>query len=175
MRGGTIVLSPPVRLAHQAAESAIKNEVMLGVPTSLSPELVRQRACYVLVFENPGRRLRTLYGHVLPTTPCLGAEIIANTTKAVQGLFRRADLPQLSFEVAVVGQLQRISDPLHLNPEQYGLYIRSEMGRIAVVLPKRPGIETGSDQIATALREGDIDVRKESITLYRFPVHFHES
>lgn len=173
MPGGTMV-SLPVRLAKQAAEHAIKTGEILPLPAALPPELTRQRACYVFVFEDPSRQLRRVGGSILPAQPSLAAEIISNTTHAITGLFRRADIPHLHFSVGVAGQLQRISDSLHLNPSLFGLYLRSERGKHTVILPQRAGIETAEDQIATAMRESGIDPQQEVPTLYRFTMQFYE-
>jgi hypothetical protein len=56
---------------------------------------------------------------------------------------------------------------------QYGLYVRSDKNKTALLLPRRPGIDTADDQIATAIREARIDPKNETITMYRFSVVFY--
>jgi AMMECR1 domain-containing protein len=162
--------SPHAKLAKAAAEHMIKQHDFLPPPASLTSELALQRACFITIFENPGKRLRTTYGQPLPRSSRLAEEIIVNTSYAVQSHVRRADLPYLSYAVDVVEPLQRVTSVEHLDPAQYGLYIRSDQGHSALILPRRVGIETPEDQLATALRESGIDQRQETFILYRFLV-----
>lgn len=168
-----------VKLARGAAEHFVKTQELLPLPESLPSEAYRQQACFVSLFENPGRRLRSMYGEPLPTQPNVATQIIVNTVTAMTAppvrVVRRADLSYLSYSVALLGPLQRVSDPAHLNPALFGLYVRTPEGKYSVVLPQRVGIETGDDQIGTALREADIDSRREDYTIYRFTVtHYDE-
>jgi AMMECR1 domain-containing protein len=167
------------KLARSAAEHYVKTGQVLAAPAYLAPELARQQACYVYIFANPGRRLRTLYGYALPRRPSLAEEIIANTLAAVKSVagslaVRRVELPSLTYTVAVLGALQRVGSEAHLDPRMFGLFIRSDRGKSAVVLPQRTGVETSQDQIATAIRESAINVREEAASMYRFPVSYYD-
>ena len=172
-------MSTYVKLAKSAAEYFVRTGDILAMPVALPSELLVQRACYIGVYENPGRRLRSLFGEPLPHYSNVAQEIIMNTVQAIgvaaARRVRRADLSYLAYTVSVLGPLQRISDPTHLNPAQYGLHIRSTTGKVAVILPRRVGIESAEDQIATAMRESHIDVRREDVTLYRFDVAYFDT
>lgn len=163
-----------LKLARSAVEHYVATSESLPLPSLVPQELMRQRACYVSLFENPGKRLRSFYGEPLPRQRTLAEEIIMNASRAAGGYVRRVDLPYLIYTVAVLDPLQRISDAAHLNPQLYGLYVRSEQNKTAVLLPGRVGIETPEDQIATAIREAGIDVRREIPLLYRFKVTYYE-
>lgn len=173
------MMSIYIKLAKSAAEHWVKAGEMLPLPTSLPGELYRQRACYISILENPGRRLRSMAGSPLPGQATLAQEIIANTISAVtqhpHRRIRRADLSYLSYSVALLGPLQRINDSQQLNPHYFGLYVKSSRGNAALLLPHREGIETANDQVATALREAGIDSRREEATLYRFEVAYFDS
>lgn len=166
------------KLAKSAAEHFVRSQELLPVPLALPAELQRQRACYVWLFENPGRHLRAGHGTLLPQQAVLAQEIIANTVTAIMGSsfhrIRRADLSSLVYSVAVIGPLERVSSAEKVDPTHFGLQVRSDRGKIATILPRRSGVETGQEQLATALREARIDLSLESITLYRFPVDFYE-
>ena len=168
MPGGTII-----KLARAAAEEYVKSQGYLLAPAHVPPSLRLQQACYVAIFENPGHRPRASFGHPLPKRGTLCEEVIMNTIEAITQSthhpLRQIDLPHLVYRVTVLGPLERISRPEHLNPEKYGLYLRSDKGRVSIILPHRVGIETAQDQIATAFREANIDARSEATTLYRFP------
>lgn len=173
MSGGSTV-----KLALAAAEEYIKRGAYLLPPAVLPPDMLRQRACYITIYENPGSHFRSGYGSPLPQYPNLAQEIIMNTIAAIERsathAFRPVDLGYLTLTVGVVDALERISRPEHLNPTRYGLYLRSDRGKQAIILPNRAGIETPDDQIATAFRESGIDSRSEAVTMYRFPVTFYE-
>ncbi len=164
--------------ARQAAEYFIKEGEYLVPPPYLPSDLLRQRACYVTIIENPGRKVRAMYGQALPQQASLAHEIVVNTVRALEQnparRIRRADLPQLHFSVALLGPLQRISDVEHLSPQHSGLYVRSDRGKTALLLPQRTGIETANDQVATALREAGIVPQVESVTMYRFEVEYDD-
>lgn len=166
------------RLARGAAEHFVRSGELLPLPAALPSELYVQRACYVSLFENPGRHLRAMYGELLPRQACLAAEIVTNTAAAIAnsrlGRIRRADLSSLAYSVAILGPLQRVGGVEQLDPERFGLQVRSDRGKTATLLPQRTGVETGQDQLATALREAGINLYEESVVLYRFPVNYYE-
>lgn len=172
MSGGYIT-----KLAKQAGEHFVKTGEVMPLPVSVPSELHGQKACYVAVFENPGRKFRAMYGAPMPRYGSLAEEVIMNATQAMQrrpsGHFRRIDLSYLIYSVGVVGNLERITSVTHLNPEMFGLYVRSDRNKTAVVLPQRVGIETPEEQIATAMRESGIDSDAESYAMYRFPVTYY--
>lgn len=165
-------------LAKKTTECFVNTRQVLAAPHPISIDLARQQACYVYVFAHPGRRVRAMYGSPLPRRPTLADEIISHTITAITHLgssaVRRAELAQLTYAVAVLGPLQRISHTGLLDPKQYGLFVRSDQGRSAVILPQRTGIENAADQIATAMREALIDTRRDAVVMYRFPVVFYE-
>jgi AMMECR1 domain-containing protein len=167
------------KLARSAVEWYVKSRRLLDVPSHVPADLVQQRACYVYVFENPGRRLRALYGQPLPRCSSLVEEIITNATAALGSetagrAIRRPELASLAYTVAILEPLQRISDAAQLDPYKFGLFVRSEQGKSTVLLPQRNGIETSQDQIATALRESGINLRQETATMYRFGVSYYD-
>lgn len=173
MTGGSLV-----KLAKQAAEHYVRYKEHVHVPAFLSAELLLQRACYVSIYERPGHHVRAMYGYPLPRHPSLAHEIIMNTTQAIRyqqvGSIRQLDLSHLLYGVSVLGPLQRVTSKEHLDPMRFGLYVRSDRDRSAVLLPQRTGIETSEEQIATAMREAGIDTRSEVLTMYRFAVDYYE-
>ncbi|MFH1354293.1 MAG: AMMECR1 domain-containing protein [bacterium] len=166
------------KLAKITTEHFVRQHSVLLLPSALSLDLRRQKACYVYVYENPGRRLRAVYGEPFPRYSCLAEEIINNTvgalTKHTFPVIHRTDLASLIYIVAVLDPLQRIIDATQLHPDKFGLYLHSDQGKSAVLLPQRTGVETAQDQIATALRESGSNPRQEAITMYRFGVTYYE-
>lgn len=162
------------RLAEAAARHYVLYGQTLATPAALTSDLRRQQACYVTIYQDPGQRFRAMYGTPLPAASTLAREIILNTVSSFQNEphwnVRQADLNDLHFEVARLGPLERIGGPEQLDPRRFGVYVRSDRGKSAVVLPHRVGVETAEEQLATALRESGIHPREEAASFYRFAV-----
>lgn len=167
-----------VKLARAAAIAVVKKTALPAVPGMNAPLLTRQRACFVYIVQWPGRQLRAWYGTALPRERTLAEEIIRNARDAVfhgaTRAIRRPDLASLRYTVVVLEPLQRISHEAQLDPGRFGLYVISDRGRTALLMPRHPGIITARDQIATAMREAGLQPRQETVTMYRFPVTFYE-
>ena len=166
------------KLAKSAVEQYVKSRQVLDLPDYLPAELTRQQACHVYLFEKPGRRIRASYGQPLPRTRSLAQEIITNTITALAACryrcVRRPELTSIVYTIAVLEPLQRISHESQLDPEKFGLFIRSDRGKSSVLLPQRAGIETAQDQVATVLRESGINLRHETAVMYRFAVAYYD-
>lgn len=164
------------RLAEAAARHYVMHGETLALPVTLMADLRCQQACYITIYQDPGQRFRAMYGTPLPAARTLAQEIIVNTITALQSEphwnVRQADLSDLHFEVARIGPLERIGGPEHLDLRRFGVYVRSDRGKSAVVLPHRVGVETAAEQFATALRESGIHIRHEAATFYRFAVAY---
>jgi AmmeMemoRadiSam system protein A len=77
------------------------------------------------------------------------------------------ELDACSIEVTVLGALEpaRVED---LDPARYGIEVRDEAGRRAVLLPGIEGIETAAAQLATVRRKAGIP-EDAPVTIRRFP------
>lgn len=165
------------KLSRQSAEYYAKTGEYMPIAWQLPQELLRQRACYVSIIEQPGRYVLGSFGNPLPRKASLAEEIIYNTVEAIVQhniRMRSIDITSYTYSVGVLGALERITGTEHLQPLLYGLYVRSDRDKSALLLPRRTGIETPEEQIATAIREAGIDEKNESMTMYRFPVTFYE-
>ncbi len=165
------------KIARQAAEHYAKTGEYMPITWQVPAELLRQKACYVSVIEQPGRYILSSFGTALPRTRTLAEEIVHNTVEAIvqsNVRMRPIDAASYTYSVAVLGPLERITGPEHLTPPVWGLYVRSEKNKSAIILPHRPGIENADEQIATAIREAGIDTKNESMAMYRFTVTFYE-
>lgn len=167
------------RVVRQAADHFVKHGEFLPLPEWSTADLQRQRACFITLIENPGQRVRSMAGHLLPQYPTLMHELIATTVEVLTAdplrRVRRMDLRQLVYGISLISPLQRVSDVAHLQPAQYGLYVTSDRGKSTILLPRRAGVETADDQLATALREAGISPREEAVTMYRFGVDYYDS
>lgn len=167
-----------VKIARQAAEHYAKTGDYMPLLSALPHEMLLQKACFVSIIENPGRRIKGFHGSVLPRTPNLAQEVVINTVEAIVKnniRMRPMDAASYAYEVGVLGPIERITSKEHLHPFRYGLYIRSDKNKTATLLPNRRGIDTAEEQIATAIREARVNPKEESITMYRFPVTIYGS
>lgn len=165
------------KIARQAAEHYAKTGEYMSIGWQLPQDILRQKACYVSIIEEPGRYVLASFGNCLPHARTLAEEIIHNTVEAIVQSnigMRPVDAASYVYSVAVLGPLERITSPEHLTPLIWGLYVRSEKNKSSIVLPHRTGIESAEEQIATGIREAGIDMKHESITMYRFPVSMYE-
>lgn len=161
------------KLAKQAAEHYARTGAYMQLPAPLPQEMAHQKACYVSILEQPGSRVRGWFGTPLPRTTCLAQEIIQNTVEAIVRhniRMRPIDATAYGYVVAVLGPIERITNKEHLQPNIFGLYLRTDKNKMALLLPRRLGVDTAEEQIATAMREAGADSRNEVITMYRFPV-----
>lgn len=162
------------KLAQSAAEHYARTGTYMPVPKTLTRETMAQKACFVSILEQPGSRVRGAYGTALPHCTTLAQEIIENTVEAIvrhNVRMRAIDAMHYGYVVAVLGPIERITNKEHLKPRTFGLYLRTDKNKTALLLPGRPGIDTPDEQIATAIREAGVDSRNEAITMYRFPVN----
>lgn len=171
--------SSALNLAQDTVEAFVLRGEALEPHDALPSLLTIQRACYVALYENPGRRLRAQYGSPLPRQQHLAQEIISNTLTAIQSVaaqglpIHKTELRSLVYSIAILGPLERITSEKHLNPKLYGLYILSDKHKSSVVLPRRVGVETPQEQVGVAWREANIR-SSEAVSMYRFAVDFFE-
>lgn len=171
--------SSVLRIAELTAESLIIRGEEPDITPYQQGVLSHQRACYVSIYENPGHRLQAIFGRPVPTQATLAQEVLHNTACALEThrqyhRVRKADLKTLTYSVAVLGPLERVTTEDNLEPHKFGLYIVSDLGKSAILLPQRTGIDTPQEQISTAYREAGIDARSESISMYRFSVSYFD-
>jgi AmmeMemoRadiSam system protein A len=78
-----------------------------------------------------------------------------------------AEIPDLVFEVSVMGALEPVSSPDDLDPQRWGVVVSTADGRRGTLLPGIPEIETAAEQIELARRKACIHAC-ESVRLERF-------
>ena len=60
-----------------------------------------------------------------------------------------------------------------LDPAEYGVIVRTDDGRQALLLPDLEGVETARDQLAIVCRKGGIDPMRDRYHIQRFRVTRH--
>jgi AmmeMemoRadiSam system protein A len=82
---------------------------------------------------------------------------------------RPDEVSSLRIEVSVLLSPERVSDQSQLDPRRYGLIVRGEAGRQALLLPEVPGIDDARTQLAVTREKAGLSPG-EPATLSRFEV-----
>lgn len=158
-------------LARLTVETFANARTIISPPLDV-PELLRARAgCFVSIKTLEGD-LRGCIGTIDPVKDTLAEEIIWNAVSAATRDPRFSpvsadELPDLKYSVDVL----TVPEPCEfedLNPRTYGVIVEDEDGmRRGLLLPNLAGIETATQQVATAARKAGIDTRG-AIKISRF-------
>jgi AMMECR1 domain-containing protein len=81
-----------------------------------------------------------------------------------------AELEALHISVDVLGEPQEVEGIEQLDPQRYGLIVRTEDGRQALLLPDLAGVTTAEQQVKLTCRKGGINPERDRYRLYRFGV-----
>ena len=166
-----------VALARASLEHRVGTGRRLPVPDGLPPELLsRQAGAFVSLKKNG--QLRGCIGTIAPTRASLAEEIVANAVSA--GLHdprfppvTADELPELVYDVDVLGAPEPVRDPEELDPRRYGVIVSAPDGRRGLLLPDLDGVDTVEEQLRIAARKGGIALTEEGVALERFVVERH--
>jgi len=158
-------------LARRAVEQYVRTGEVLPAPPHPPAGLSDPGAAFVTL--RVGKSLRGCIGTLAATKPSLAEEISANAIAAAVSDPRFPsvtpdELPDLSYEVDIVGPLARVAGEDELDPERYGVVVESG-GRRGVLLPAIEGVTSAEQQVAIARLKAGI-APDEPVTLYRFTV-----
>lgn len=166
---------PYVFLARRSLETYITTRKMMEVPDDLCPELLdRQAGAFVSLHKNDD--LRGCIGTIAPTTASIAEEIIRNAVRAAVADPRFPEvtpdeLPFITINVDVLGEIEDISSPDELDIKRYGVIVRNGF-RTGLLLPDLDGITSVDQQIRIAKLKAGI-APSESVELQRFEVVRH--
>ena len=166
-----------VRLARAALEAYVRDRTRIAVPAGLPAELAATRAgCFVSLKVDGA--LRGCIGTIAPTQPSLAEEIVANAISAGTRDPRFApvdarELPDLVYDVDVLGAPEPVAGPHELDPRRYGVIVSCADGRRGLLLPDLDGVDTVEEQLDIAARKGGIDLVGDAYRLERFEVVRH--
>lgn len=149
------------------------------VPKATGKYLNTPRGAFVTI-QRRDSRLRGCVGSLKPVCANLVAETWRNARLAAfrDGRFTPVssdELGDLQFEVSVIQSSHKVISTAELDPEHYGVIVRTADGRCGVLLPGIKDIVTPAEQLSIARRKGGIG-QDEPISMERFAVdHFEES
>jgi len=169
------------KLARKAITEYVKNEKTIKPEAVLEVDSVflsKKAGTFVTLKKNGD--LRACIGTFLPTKENVAQEVIHNAIGAATrdhrfGAVTEDELPELSYEVQVLSKPEPVTDEQDLNPEQYGILVKSippgqedvglqEGAKSALLLPNLEGIDTTQKQISTACRKAGLPAGQAGIT-----------
>lgn len=167
---------PLVALARATVEQYVRQG---STPEPRLPEGVGpERAGVFVSLHGPDGSLRGCIGTIAPTRATLAEEIVRNAVSAATRdprfyPVRPEELEGLDVSVDVLGEPEPVSDLSELDPKRYGIIVRTEDGRQALLLPDLEGVDTVEEQLAITCRKGGIDPRRDRYAIQRFEVVRH--
>lgn len=161
----------PAELARETLDYYLKEGSLPKISGSLPPEYYSRAGVFVSLKKDG--QLRGCIGTVEPVRDNIAEEIAANAVSAAVRDPRFApvdkeELPSLSVSVDVLGPMERISSEDELDPDQYGVLVRSG-SRSGLLLPNLEGINTVKEQLDIARHKAGI-MPGQPEELYRFKV-----
>jgi len=172
------------QLAQRAVEKIVRQDQILKADSSEIDQQWLERKAGVFVTLKKNGELRGCIGSYLPTQDNVAQEVIHNAVGAATrdhrfGSVTQNELSELSFEVQVLSEPEAITGPDQLNPDRYGIVVKSvpstqkevglkEKTKTAVLLPDLEGIDTAEKQISVACRKARINPAQGKIKIWRF-------
>jgi len=172
------------QLARNAVEAYIKDSVRIKVPDNLPGVFYSdKKGVFVTIYTKLGqdmkKKLRGCVGTFLPTKENIAQEIIDNAISAAVhdcrfGPVQSSELEKLQYEVSLLSLPEQVSSIENLDPQKYGVIVRSTDGKTGLLLPGIDGVETPAHQISIACQKAGIDPGAEKIELFRFMTEKHK-
>ncbi len=156
-------------------EAAVLDSTGDSNPQEVRDALLKKKAGAFVSLHLDGR-LRGCIGTIVPTTGCVGEELIQNAISAATAdhrffPVRKDEVPRLEYGVDVLSEPEPIEDETFLDVRRYGVIVRQGRKQ-GLLLPDLDGVDTIEDQVAIAAQKGGIDLGDE-YELYRFEVIRH--
>ncbi|MEW5820446.1 MAG: AmmeMemoRadiSam system protein A [Cyanobacteriota bacterium] len=164
-------LTPPA-LARKTVESYVSSNLKLDpIEFKVTDVDVEEAGVFVSIKLKNGD-LRGCIGTIFPTQKTIEQEIITNAISASTQDPRFTpigpdELGNLVFSVDVMQKPEQINDVSELDPHKYGIIVKSDSGRQALLLPNLEGVDTVEHQVAITKRKAGIPMN-EPVHIFRF-------
>ncbi|MDR3598619.1 AmmeMemoRadiSam system protein A [Clostridium sp.] len=163
--------NPYVRLARENLNYYFSHGKSIKDISNLPQELLNERHG-VFVSLKKHNHLRGCIGTIMPTTNCVGEEIIRNSIEAAMHDPRfpqvsEDELEDIDISVDVLMDSEPCSKG-ELDPKKYGVIVSVGMRR-GLLLPDLEGVDTVEEQLQIACDKGNIDF-DEDYNIERFEV-----
>lgn len=166
---------------RQLAEEAIKVYIQEGkiiTPNQNSYQILLNKTAGTFVSIKKGQELRGCIGTFLPTKNNIAEEIIHNAIQAATNDPRfypigTHELDQIRLSVDVLSKPEQVDSFEALDPQKYGLLVRSQDGRTGLLLPDLEGVDSVDQQFNICCQKAGLDPDQDQVSLYRFTVERH--
>lgn len=167
---------PLVALAREAVERYVRERTVLD-PEPL-PGLEQRRAGVFVSLHLPDGSLRGCIGTTQPTQPGIEREIVRNAISAATQdprfyPLRPDELEGLDVSVDVLGEAEEVAGTEDLDPKCFGIIVKTDDGRQALLLPDLEGVDSVDQQVGITCRKGGIDPKRDTYRILRFQVERH--
>ena len=168
-----------VKLAQETVRDYLERNQLPVIKNQPKILLLKKAGCFVSIHTQDKNELCGCIGTILPVHKNLASEIIANALEAAFHDPRfepitKDKLDNLKYSVDVLGEIEAIGDKKGLNPQKYGVIVRSkDLMRTGLLLPNLEGVEDVDGQMAIAYKKAGI-LPEEEVLLYRFTSERHE-
>jgi MEMO1 family protein len=168
---------PLVELARRAVEEYVRDGLVARA--ELPPDVGPDRAGVFVSLHSPDDSLRGCIGTFRPSRSSLAEEIVSNAISAATRdprfhPMRPEELEGLHISVDVLEEPEEVSGVGELDPARYGIIVRCDDGRQALLLPDLEGVDTVQRQVDITCRKGGIDPKRDIYRIYRFQVTRHK-
>ncbi len=168
---------PLVELARSAIEKWVREgaEVTAELPAGAAPK----GSGVFVSLHSPDGSLRGCLGTIAAAKPTIEEEVVGNAVAAATRDPRfpplaERELEGLRVKVDVLHPPEEIAGVEELDPKRYGVIVRAEDGRQALLLPDLEGVEEAEQQFRLTCRKAGIHPERDRYRLYRFAVTRHD-
>jgi pyruvate formate lyase activating enzyme len=148
-----------VDLARRTVEATVMNRKIQEPADRPTGYLARRAGVFVTLRERDGE-VRGCLGTLGPNRGNLVEETIERAIAVAGNAYgtpvTEDELPGLRYEVSVLHPAEGVRSPADLDPSLYGVIMRDNHGRRAVLLPGIPSITTAEKQLSVVRRKGGI-------------------
>jgi len=164
-------MHPLVELAKKSVETYIREGKKFVLPDPLLPEMSGKAGVFVCLKKYG--ELRGCIGTYLPTSECIGSEVIANAISAATKDPRfspvgKEELNDLTYSVDILSCPEKVDSISDLNPKKYGIIVVSGFRR-GLLLPDLEGVNTVEEQLRITKMKAGI-LPHEEVDIFRFEV-----
>ena len=169
-----------VKLARNSIENFVIDNQIINPPNWLPKEIIKNRAgVFVSLHLKKDNSLRGCIGTILPTKKSTAEEIIHNAISACSqdprfSPVKKEELSDLSVNVDILSEPEKIKDENELNHKKYGIIVKSNDGQTGLLLPDIEGVESIKEQISIACRKAGINPKKDNLEILKFTVTRHQ-
>lgn len=166
-------MNPYVKLAQKTISKYVSEGKIIDISEADKELNFKRAGCFVTLHLKDSNELRGCIGTILPTCKTIAQEIINNAISATQDPrfmpLSKKELDNINISVDVLEEPEPIESAGSLDPNKYGVIVRSKDGRTGLLLPDIDGIDDVNYQIAIARQKANI-LPQEPIYLFRFEV-----